>query len=151
MQLREILTPERTVSHASENSKKTLMERLSQLLAQNTPEINANDIFQKLIERERLGTTKLGCGVAVPPARIQKLHAPIAAFIHLDHGILFDGTEKQPVDLFFGLLVPEEATDDHLQILAMLAEMFSQKSLRNQFRISKNSSDLYQLIIQYHE
>ncbi len=149
MQLRELLTPERTLAHSSESTKKETIERLSNLLAQNIPDIEDVEIFESICARERLGSTNLGHGVALPHARLKDLEHPIAALIHLQNGIEFDAAEAGSVDLIFGLLVPEDATDEQLKILAIIAELFSRENVRKLFRTSTDSAELYHHFINY--
>lgn len=125
MQISELLTSARIGCHQDSSSKKRSLEILSQLLASALPAFSEGELFDSLINRERLGSTGLGHGVALPHGRISGLDAPIAAFISLDNGVDFDAIDNAPVDLLFALLVPEESTDDHLKILAHLASMFS--------------------------
>ena len=82
-------------------------------------------VFDKLLERERLGSTGLGQGIALPHARIAGVDHACGALIQLQTGVDFDAIDGQPVDLVFGLMVPEEATQEHLQLLAKLASLFS--------------------------
>lgn len=125
MQISELLTSARIACRQDSSSKKRSLEILSQLLAEALPAFSDGELFDSLISRERLGSTGLGHGVALPHGRISGLEAPIAAFMTLDAGVDFDAVDNAPVDLLFALLVPEESTDEHLQILAHLAAMFS--------------------------
>ena len=125
MQISELLTPARIACHQDSSSKKRSLEILSQLLASALPAFSDGELFAALISRERLGSTGLGHGVALPHGRIGGLETPIAAFVSLAEGVDFDAIDNQPVDLMFALLVPEESTEEHLQILAHLAAMFS--------------------------
>lgn len=87
------------------------------------------DILDAFIGRERLGSTGLGNGIAIPHGRLEGLDAPIACLVTLDEGVEFEAPDDQPVDTLFGLLVPSESTEDHLQILAHMANAFSDKQL----------------------
>jgi PTS system nitrogen regulatory IIA component len=105
------------------------------------------DIFNRLIERERLGSTGLGHGVALPHARIGDRDVTVGAFIKLDQGVDFDSPDNEPADLLFALLVPEAHTDEHLQILASLAGMFSDNEFCASLRECKTSEQLYEKIV----
>jgi PTS system nitrogen regulatory IIA component len=105
------------------SSKKRALEQAAKLLSRDDPEL-ANDIFDRLLERERLGSTGLAGGVALPHARMPGIENTRGAFIRLDEGVDFDALDQQPVDLIFALMVPEDAPDMHLQILAKLAALF---------------------------
>jgi PTS system nitrogen regulatory IIA component len=107
------------------SSKKRILEHAAQLLVERYEEPTAEQIFERLLERERLGSTGLAGGVALPHARMPKLDKPRAAFLRLEQAVDFDALDGQPVDLVFALLVPEEANDEHLQLLASLAAMFN--------------------------
>ena len=125
MQISALLTPERIACHQDSSSKKRSLEILSQLLSASLPAFSEGELFDSLIGRERLGSTGLGRGVALPHGRLSGLDTPLAAFVTLRSGVDFDAVDSKPVDLMFALLVPEESTDEHLQILAHLAAMFS--------------------------
>lgn len=129
MEISTLLSPERISCHQDSSSKKRSLELLSQLLSSDLPAYSEGELFDSLLGRERLGSTGLGHGVALPHGRINGLTEPIAAFITLEHGIDYDAVDNQPVDLLFALLVPAESTDEHLQILARLAAMFSDADL----------------------
>lgn len=126
MQISTLLEPDRIACLQDSSSKKRTLDLLSRLLADALPAYSEGELFDSLINRERLGSTGLGNGVALPHGRLAGLEAPLAAFVTLTNGgIDFDAVDNQPVDLLFALLVPEESTDEHLQILARLAAMFS--------------------------
>jgi nitrogen PTS system EIIA component len=126
MQISTLLDPDRVACRQDSTSKKRTLDLLSQLLAAALPDYSEGELVDSLINRERLGSTGLGNGVALPHGRLAGLEKPLAAFVTLsDGGIDFDAIDNQPVDLLFALLVPEESTDEHLQILARLAAMFS--------------------------
>jgi PTS system nitrogen regulatory IIA component len=146
MNISDLLTPERVACNLKANSKKRALELLSNLLHNELSEISEEKIFESFIERERLGSTGLGHGVALPHARMKGQKEAIGAFIKLDHKIDYDSIDKQPVDLLFALLVPEHFTDEHLKILAQLAEMFGNTSICEGLRNSENSTQLLELL-----
>jgi mannitol/fructose-specific phosphotransferase system IIA component (Ntr-type) len=100
------------------------------------------DIFDSLLNRERLGSTGLGTGVAIPHGRMTGIDAPVGAIITLKNGVDYDAVDHQPVDLLFALVVPEASTDEHLQILATLARMFSDRKLCENLRASQDAEQL---------
>ena len=110
-------------------SKKRVFEHAG-LLFEDTLGISHRKIFDALLARERLGSTGLGHGVAIPHGRIKGLKAAAGAFIRTQSPIAFEAPDSNPVDLIFVLLVPEKATDQHLQILSELAQMFSEQDVR---------------------
>ncbi|MET0066760.1 MAG: PTS IIA-like nitrogen regulatory protein PtsN [Candidatus Thiodiazotropha sp.] len=130
-------------------SKKRALEQLGQRLAESAPELLTQDIvFDALLERERLGSTGLGKGIALPHARMPKITQSVAAFIQMPEGIDFDAIDNKPVDLALAMLVPEEATEEHLQLLAKLARMFDDPEFCAALRDAESSEQLFQLIRQ---
>jgi nitrogen PTS system EIIA component len=125
-------------------SKKRMFERVG-LLFENNQQIARSQVFDSLFAREKLGSTGLGQGVAIPHGRIAKLRDATAAFVKASHPIPFDAPDGQPVSLIFVLLVPEKATDLHLQILGELAQMFSDSQFRNRLLACEDSAGIYQL------
>lgn len=146
MNLDQLIAPDRVICLHDISSKKRLLEKLSLLLAQGALGLNNGDIFNRLVERERLGSTGLGHGVALPHGRIAHLDQSIGAFIKLDQPLDFDSIDGQPTDLLFALLVPEHHTEEHLQILASLAGMFSNLAFCNKLRHCDNDEDLFRLL-----
>ncbi len=150
MQLADILTPERVVGHVQAGSKKRALETLSEILAENSPlRMPAVDIFDSLLARERLGTTAIDHGVAIPHGRIKTSTETFGAFVQLEKGIDCDAMDCQSVQLLFALLVPEQSTEEHLQLLARLAKMFSDAELREQLRTAPDSQSLYDLLLEW--
>jgi nitrogen PTS system EIIA component len=142
MNISELLTPERVVCTDEVSSKKRALEMLSEMLAANEPELTGGEIFDSLLSRERLGSTGLGHGVAIPHGRVRGIHTAIAAMLKLEHGVDYDAPDREPVDLLFALLVPKESTDEHLQILAALARMFADPPTLARLREACDSSAL---------
>ena len=148
MKINDLLKPERIACNASVSSKKRALEKLSGLLTDSISNLTEDEIFESLIERERLGSTGLGHGVAIPHARLQGKEKVIGAFLKLDKGVEFDSIDNIPVDLLFALLVPDHFTDEHLEILSGLAEMFSNEELCKKLRTSDNSQQIFELLAQ---
>lgn len=143
--LKTILTPERILIHSDARSKKRILEQVSQLCAAKEEE--AELFYQLLITREKLGSTALGEGVALPHCRVPFITQTIACFIRLDKGIDYDAPDNQPVDLIMGLFVPEAATQAHLDLLAHLASIFSQPKLREKIKHAATEQEIYQIFI----
>jgi PTS system nitrogen regulatory IIA component len=116
------------------SSKKRVLEQAARLLAGTADEPEAEQIFERLLERERLGSTGLAGGVALPHARMPGIDNSRGAFLQLAQAVEFDALDGSPVDLVFALLVPENANEEHLQLLAKLAGMFNEKELRDRLR-----------------
>ena len=129
-------------------SKKRVLEQLGQRLAVTVPALTQDIVFDALLERERLGSTGLGKGIALPHARMPQVAKAVAAFITLPSGVDFDALDNQPVDLAFAMLVPEQATEEHLQLLARLAKMFSDSRFTDALRQAESTEQLLQLILQ---
>jgi PTS system nitrogen regulatory IIA component len=146
MQIAKFLTPDRVTCRQDSSSKKRALESLSKLLANDLPGFTDGEIFDSLIGRERLGSTGLGKGVALPHGRMKGLDTPVAALLTLVQGIDYDAIDNQPVDLLFALLVPEESTDEHLKILAQLAAMFSNDDFCSGLRKCTDSKEALDLI-----
>jgi PTS system nitrogen regulatory IIA component len=129
------------------SSKKRIIENISHLLAANTKDISADSIFQALLERERLGSTGLGKGVAIPHARIPGINHTIAAMMTLNKPIDYDAPDGKPVDIVFGLLVPEDDNQSHLQNLSRLVTLFRQDEICNSIRDINNADKLFDMLL----
>ena len=149
VELSNFLSPERIACGVNASSKKRALEQLSGLIAQGNPELSPHDVFDSLIARERLGGTGLGHGVAIPHGRLKNYPATIGAFITLKEGVDFDALDNQPVDLLFALLIPENSTQEHLEILSLLAGMFNNEAFRDALRDVDSPEELYRLMVQW--
>jgi len=139
-----ILPLENVILDTESTSKKRVFERVG-ILFENTRQIARSQVFDSLFAREKLGSTGLGQGVAIPHGRIKNLRDAVAAFVKTEAAIPFDAPDGQPVNLIFVLLVPERATDLHLQLLGELAQMFSDKSFREQLQASNDPAVIHQM------
>lgn len=147
MEIAEILTPDRVVTGESVSSKKAALEKLAGLIAAADPGLTQAEVFESLIARERLGSTGLGHGIALPHGRRKGGLKTVGAFMRLENGVPYDAIDQKPVDLFFALLVPEESTEEHLNILSRLAMMFSDTELVGRIRSSGSFESLYGLLV----
>ncbi|WP_104201768.1 PTS IIA-like nitrogen regulatory protein PtsN [Billgrantia saliphila] len=147
MILETILPPERALFDVPGGSKKRVLEFFSTFIAQNTPSLDSQEVFGRLIGRERLGSTGIGNGVAIPHARSPHCHSPVAAFLKLAEPIDFDAIDGEPVDLVFVLLVPEEADDTHLALLSQVAAVMNDAETRVQLRKSGSQRELHERLI----
>jgi PTS system nitrogen regulatory IIA component len=143
--LTEILSPGRTVCHAPGASKKRLFETIAHVISEDQPSLVYEDILDLLNAREKLGSTGLGQGIAIPHCRVEACPRPLGALITLEQAIDYDAPDEQPVDLLFVLLVPGEAHQQHLDILAKLARLFSQEAFCQQLRAAQSSHALFEL------
>ena len=146
MQISEILSPDRIQFDNSATSKKAALETLSNLIANDSPELTQFEVFDSLINRERLGSTGLGHGVAIPHGRINHENKTLGAFIRVQTPVDYDAIDKQPVDILFALLVPQESTEEHLQILSQLAEKFSNEEFLEKLRSEQSVDAVYKLL-----
>ena len=140
----KILPLENVLLDAESTSKKRVFERVG-LLFENSQKLSRSQVFDSLFAREKLGSTGLGQGVAIPHGRIKNLREAVAAFVKTDNPIPFDAPDGQPVNLIFVLLVPERATDLHLQLLGELAQMFSTTEFRESLLANNDPAVIHQL------
>ena len=147
----DTISPQRIDSSARATSKKCALERLSSLVANDEDSLLATEVFDSLVARERLGSTGIGHGVAIPHGRVSKLDHAVSAFLRLEEGVDFDAIDKEPVAYLFALLVPKDSNEDHLQLLAQLAKMFSNPAMRERLRLASGSEELYELLSQTKE
>ena len=141
----KLLPPGNVVLDLSVSSKKRLFEQIG-LLFENHHGIARNLVFDSLFDRERLGSTGLGQGIAIPHGRIKGLKDALGAFARLAQPVPFDAPDGKPVNLVFTLLVPEQATEKHLQILSELAQMFSDRGLRDALAAAPDAGTLHRII-----
>jgi PTS system nitrogen regulatory IIA component len=143
--LASILSVEQVLVCVDATSKKRVFEEVG-LLFENLHGLSRSLVTDSLFSRERLGSTGLGHGVAIPHGRIKGLKAPMAAILQLAHPIGFDAPDDLPVNLLIFLLVPEAATQKHLEILSEIAEILSDAALREKLAASTDALDLHALI-----
>lgn len=146
MKLSEILSTERIELAMRAASKKRVLEGLSELIASDT-NLNSAAVFQSLIDRERIGSTGIGENVAIPHGRLKGLEHAVGAFAILEQQIDFDAIDQKPVKMVFALVVPEEATDEHLQLLSQLAKIFSNSQAKEKL-LGANSPENVLLLFQ---
>ena len=143
-----LLQPGNVLVDVETTSKKRLFEQVG-LLFQAGHDVVAGEVFDSLFSREKLGSTALGYGIAIPHGRIKHLKETARAFFRLKQPTDFDAPDGQPVDLVFILLAPAAATDIHLQILGELAAMFSDESFRARLRGAADAATLHRLITEW--
>ena len=143
--LASILSPEQVLAHVEVTSKKRAFEEAG-LLFENLHGLSRALVTDSLFSRERLGSTGLGHGVAIPHGRIKGLKAPMAAVFQLANPIGFDAPDEVVVGLLIFLLVPEAATQKHLEILSEIAELLSDTALRERMLASSDATQLHALI-----
>lgn len=146
MYLLDLLSPGRVNAGVNAPSKKRLLESLARLLAEGQGSVEERAIYDSLCARERLGSTGLGHGVAIPHGRTAGLGSAVGAFVRLSEPIDFGAPDGQPVDLIFTLAVPEHFTHQHLLLLSQLAEMFGDEAFRSRLRAAEDAAALYRLL-----
>ena len=130
------------------SSKKRLFEQIG-LLFENSRQIPRSRVFDSLFDREKLGSTGLGYGVAIPHGRIKTLKEPVCAFVRTAAPIAFESPDGQPVNLVFAMLVPEHANETHLELLSELAQMFSDNTLRDELAKTPDIQAAHRLITEW--
>ncbi len=147
LQLRDILNPSRTACDMSAGSSKRILEQIACLIAADLPGLNADTIFSHLVERESLGSTGMGNGVAIPHCRISGCPQVVGCCIRTAAGVDFSAPDDVPVDLFFTLLVPDQADQTvHLALLQQLARLFGDAEMCQRLRAAKDVPQLYKLL-----
>ena len=147
IRLETILTPGRSLVNVPGGSKKRVLQEIATLVDREVPDLEMQDVFEALFAREKLGSTGFGNGIAIPHCRLKGCSSPISALIHLDAPIDYDAIDGAPVDLLFVLLVPEAATDAHLELLRQIASMLDRKEVRDRLRAASSSEALYQVVL----
>ncbi|MFP3977822.1 MULTISPECIES: PTS IIA-like nitrogen regulatory protein PtsN [Marinobacter] len=139
-----ILVPELTLCNVPASSKKRVLETIAEQIREHNDSVNESQIFNNLIARERLGSTGIGQGIAIPHCRLEGLEQVIGVLMTLEEAVEFDAIDNQPVDLLFALIVPKEATSEHLELLSQLAEKFNERSFCDALRQCEDAHTLFQ-------
>ena len=145
MEISDLVSPESVISKLRARSKKQALQELSKRLA---PLVHQDEgaIFDVLLEREKLGTTGVGTGIAIPHGKLPDLDKLHGMFARLEHPIDFEAIDEQPVDLIFLLLAPESAGADHLKALARVSRLLRDSSACESLRKAESSNDIYSLL-----
>lgn len=146
MPLDKMLSANRVHCQAQCTSKKRVLETLADLFSSSVPGCNADELFQHFVNRERLGSTGIGNGVAIPHCRFNSTKAAACAVITLIEPIDFDAVDGNPVDIFFAMLVPDDADNAHLQNLAQLAETLQHGDYLAKLRNAESNSLLFEVV-----
>lgn len=147
MNLKSILSMDCTESAVQLNSKKRLLQHISQLAHKKYPELQEQDILESLLCREKLGSTGIGNGIGLPHGRLKGTSKSVAIFIVTTKPLDFDAIDKKPVDIFCALLIPDQNCQAHLSTLSQIASMLSDKSLVKKLRHSTSNEELYSIIM----
>lgn len=146
-----LITRDSVLCNVSARSKKHCLEILSELLTRPVPEIANEEVFANLIERERLGCTSLEKGIAFPHCRVSALQQSHAALLKLNSPVDFDSIDGDPVDLVFGLMVPEEIRADDYADIELITNLLRDETLRARLRAASSSSDLYAALLDHED
>lgn len=145
MTISALLSPQRIFVDTEITSKKKLLELIANIVADHT-QLSESRIYNNLLNRERLGSTGLGKGFAVPHARMEQLERTMGLFFRLKEPVNFEAPDDQPVDLVFSIIIPEEATEEHLMILSSLARIFSHDEVCAAIRSAQSREDIADII-----
>ena len=146
--IKSILSPELTQCGLPGSSKKKVLEEIARRIALQFTDLEENTIFDSLIARERLGSTGIGQGIAIPHSRLENCHKVIGGLFTLESKIPFDAIDNEPVDILFVLLVPPAATTEHLELLSQIAEKFNDPKFCKRLRAAKSGAALFQTVIE---
>lgn len=145
MDLTDLLTPQGVVAHLKAANKKQALQELAHTASEVT-DLEERAIFDALLERERLGTTGVGLGIAIPHAKMPELERLWGLFARLDNPVDFDSIDEQPVDLIFVLLAPESAGADHLKALARISRLLRNQAIVEKLRGAESAEAIFALL-----
>ncbi len=143
--LSHILSRGRTLCRAPGTSQKRLFQTIAQLISSDQPSLTNSDVFNRLIAREKLGSTALGQGIAIPHCRLENCVSPIGCLVTLEDAVDFNAPDDRPVDLLCALLVPEESAQQHLDTLAGMARLFQQEEFCRRLRAARDAAELFSI------
>ena len=147
MLLQEIIKPDGVLCNAMARSKKHCLEILSELLARRFPDVPSDDVFEALVERERLGCTSLNRGAAFPHCRVKGVDISTAVLIKLSEPVDFDSPDGEPVDIVFGMMLPTTIDEDDKTDIRCVTALLGDEALRTRLRAMNSSKDLYEALI----
>jgi len=146
MNIKSLLSPDCVLFQHQCGSKKRLLETIASHLCDHNTELDPSNVFSALIARERLGSTGIGKGIAIPHCRIEDCTQTMGVLVTLKTPIDFNAIDEEPVDIIFVLVVPEGNHQDHLKTLATLAEKFSDEKCLQEIRQSQDTQELYNIV-----
>ena len=151
MKLSEIFKPQLIISNLKANDKKGVLEELSQVITEQNPSLNKRSLLQVLLERERLGSTGIGDGIALPHGKLKELSNLLISFGRSINGLDFDSIDEQPAYLFFLLLAPVNSAGMHLTALAKISRMLKDANFRQRLMGAKSREEIYKVIMDMDE
>ncbi len=147
MNIKDLLNPSCTSAQSDVSSTKTILDKLAHLLGEQCPSVGSDKILEELVARERLGSTAIGHGVAMPHAKLSSITSPMLAIVTTQNGIDFDAPDDELVDIFFGLILPDEDKGEHLQSLKCITELARQEEVRKSLRAAADQQSLVDVAI----
>ena len=147
MRFDDLLVPQRIELDFEASSKKKVLERIAHHLSSSYANVSAVTVAEGLFSRERLGSTGLGFGVALPHTRLAEVNSPTASFLRLASPVDFNTSDKESVNLIVGLAVPQDANEEHLKILAHFASLFKDSQIRSQLYKAGTVSEVQKLLL----
>ena len=151
MKLPEIIEENNIIPELKAKDKKGVLEELAEVISSHEPSIDKGALVKVLVERERLGSTGIGDGVAIPHGKMNGVSRPIISFGRSRQGLDFDSMDGQPAHLFFLLIAPEDSSSVHLQVLAKIAKILKNRDFRKKLMEPGTQKELYQTIVQTDE
>ncbi len=151
MKLSELLDEDNIITELKTGDKKGVLEELVEAVAHREPSIDEHSLIQVLLERERLGSTGIGDGVAIPHGKYQGVSQPLVSFGRSSEGLDFESMDGQPAHLFFLLVAPENSANVHLKVLATIARILKNSAFRKALMVARSRSEIYEKIVQYEE
>lgn len=145
MEIADLLSPDAVVAHLKAANKKQVLQEMAHRAGQLT-RLSERRVFETLLEREKLGSTGMGQGIAIPHGRVPGIQKMTGLFAQLDHPVDFDAMDDQPVDLVFLLLAPEDAGADHLKALARVSRLLRNQAVCEKLRGAPQAATLYALL-----
>lgn len=146
MKITDIFGKERIVERLQSKTKRDVLAELSAVIIQGNTQLHQEVIIHTLLEREKLGSTGIGDGIAIPHGKIAGLSSLIVAFGRSKEGVEFDAMDGKPAHLFFLLLAPENTTGQHLKALAKISKMLKDNTFRKMLMEAKSKNELYTII-----
>jgi PTS system nitrogen regulatory IIA component len=151
MKFSDILSENNIIPELTARDKKGVLEELAQAICNHAPSVDKADLVRVLLEREKLGSTGIGEGVAIPHGKIHNLSQPMISFGRCKRGLDFDSMDAQPAYLFFLLVAPENSAGLHLKTLAKLAKVLKSRKFRKKLMEAKTREEIYEAIIKTDE
>lgn len=147
MQIKDILSLDCTKCAVPITSKKKALQFISTVAQEKIPELDQEEILSSLLCREKMGSTGIGNGIAIPHGRVSGIEKPLAVVVTSSSGVNFEAIDNQLVDIFFAIMVPEEKAEAHLQTLAKIAQVLSDKDIVKKIRKAKSDQILYETLL----